>query len=262
MMAYSLTSRELEDLEEAFLALDRTGRGTITLDQLADVMHEHLEVSSEEVNRIFQCLDFAHDEEVRYTPFIAAMLATRVKLHEDKVRAAFENFVSKDGDKKFKDGDKFITANSLVQIFNGLSVPGKTGSKVGHGLTTAEAEQWIREVDYKGNGVIDYDEFLAALMGKKLWALPSLDESNDHPTVRVFESFEEYETETERPRGLSDSFADSHFSTRIRHDLAQALIDGDYEERRASQSFQGLGSTSTAVQVRTVTCSIDESYFE
>mmetsp|Transcript_64396 Transcript_64396/g.122027 ORF Transcript_64396/g.122027 Transcript_64396/m.122027 type:complete len:606 (+) Transcript_64396:117-1934(+) len=248
MMAYSLTSRELEDLEKAFRAIDRTGRGTIKYDQLAEVLQEYLKVSSGEVSRIFQCLDFAHDEEIHYTPFIAAMLASRVAHHEDKARAAFEHFVT-------KEGDEFITANSLVEIFNGLTVPGKTGSIVDRNLTTDEAQQWICECDYKGNGVLDYDEFLAALMGKKVCSLTSLDETGGQPTVRVFDPCED------EPKCLSSSFG-LHGSA-SRQSLPSPVADYDSDEpvHSVSKSFGALGWVDSAVQVRAVSCEVDETYF-
>lgn len=267
MLAYSLTSRELQDLEETFLAFDKTGRGTITEEQLAEVMQGHMEVSSDEVARIFQSLDFSNDEELHYTPFIAAMLATRVKLHEDKVRAAFESFD--------RDGSGFITADSLVQIFHGLSGAAcGPGSMQGRGLSREEAERWISEVDYKGNGTIDYEGFMAALTGKKLFSLPSLDSDEDQPTVQVFEG----EVGT-RPRAqsdtmvaslersaasASDSSSPSTCFSLYRHDLIGLIIDGETEERRAQSFMPGCKPGLPGEQkvlVRTVACDVDDRYF-
>lgn len=248
VLAYSLTSKELQDLEQTFLTFDKSGRGTITLDQLAEVMHEHVEVSTQEVQRIFESFDFANDEEIHYTPFIAALLATRVKFHEDKVRSAFEAFD--------REGTGFITAESLMNMFTGLQ-----GTHAAGNLTKDDAERWIREVDYKGNGVIGYEEFLAALVGKNLWALPSMDEIDDIPKVRVFDDH----CLDGRPRGLSDSFAttcmsSASSSSQIRHDIAFAIIDDDFEDRRSHSFTQGLRQES-AIQFCTVSCGVDEHYF-
>ena len=92
ILAYSLTSTELEGLEQTFLDFDQTGRGTVTLEQLRDAMQTRLDVSSAEVNRIFQAVDFTQNDEIQYTPFVAALLATRVKLHQDKVREGVRCF--------------------------------------------------------------------------------------------------------------------------------------------------------------------------
>eukprot|EP00930_Biecheleria_cincta_P051171 TRINITY_DN3632_c0_g1_i1.p1 TRINITY_DN3632_c0_g1~~TRINITY_DN3632_c0_g1_i1.p1 ORF type:complete len:593 (+),score=113.61 TRINITY_DN3632_c0_g1_i1:44-1822(+) len=249
MLAYSLTSKELQELEQTFLDFDRSGRGTITLDQLRDAMQEHLEVSSEEVRRIFQKFDYAESEEIHYTPFVAALLAARVRLHEDKVRTAFETFD--------REGKGYITAETLVQIFSDhLSCNGNVG------LSKDEAEQWIREVDYKGNGVIDYSSFLAALTGRRLWALPSLEEVAEQPTVKVFEEA----SRGGRPRGLSDgTLCCDAVRGRVQHCLASVIIDGADDEQRAetrAQSFTaGVSAVSAKVEIRSLVCDLDERYF-
>ena len=173
ILAYSLTSAELEGLEETFFDFDSSGRGTITLEQLKETMQSRLRVSSEEVNRIFHSFDFRQNEEIQYTPFVAALLETRLGLHENKVRAAFEAFDV--------EGKGYITAESLVQGFNQFC---KGTQK---SLSKEEAEHWIREVDFKGNGVVNYSSFLAALMGKSLRGLPSLEDLAERPTLRMFD---------------------------------------------------------------------------
>jgi len=250
-MAFSLTSRELESLEETFLAFDKTGKGTITLQELADVMHEHMgDVTSIEVQRIFESLDFAQEEEVHYTPFIAAMLATRVRLHEDKVRAAFEKFDSKN--------TGFITADSLVAMFGGLDGP------AGGPLTKLEAEQWITEVDYKRNGVIDYEGFMSALMGKRLWELPALNDE-EQPTVKVYQG----DGDLLRARSDDALFIPGAANSKLRHDLAAILIDGPTEDsrnERKTQSFptvmpsEGSGDIKQML-FRGVACPVDEDHF-
>merc|ERR1711920_345862 len=123
---------------------------------------------------------------------IAAMLATRISYHEDKVRSAFDAF-----------GTGYITAETLAKIFNGLG--DKTGTLA---LKPEEAEQWIREVDYKGNGVIDFDEFLAALKGKHIWAFHAIDENYPIPEVRVYNA---------RPRSVTAGEFMAARSKVIRH---------------------------------------------
>jgi len=249
MLAYSLTSKDLEDLEDDFLAFDQSGRGTITLDQLTAVMREKLAISPEEVRRIFQCFDCVQDDELHYTPFVAAMLATRVKLDEDKVRTAFERFVA-------KDGGKFITSGSLARVFNGPPLRGKAAGNVEGGLLPHEAEQWIDEVDYNGNGVVDYKGFLAALMGRRLWPFMAFDETGAgaQPSVRVFRRFED---QAELPRSQSDILP----CRNMHGELEQAIIEGSDMDNRAYRSFRVPGSTSSQVRARDVSCSVDDCYF-
>jgi len=259
VLAYSLTSREIQDFEQVFLDLDVTGRGTVTLDQLEKVMKEkYPDVASEEVRRIFECVDVSNDEEIYYSSFIAAMLATRVRQHEDKVRAAFEAFDT--------DGCGYITADSLKRVFAGST--SSSGSRTqsaetaetaadsvqkameAGGLSQDEAEAWIREVDYKGNGVIDYEGFVAALTGKHLWTTALL-ENEDSPAVKVFED----DTQM-RSRGYSDTIHPSGRGMKV----LGAIIDVDDEDNPRPHSFSP-GMQNSSLQVRTRSCKVNESYF-
>lgn len=141
-----------------------------------------------------------------------------------------------------------------MQIFAGLSGAGQAGK-----LSLEEAEQWIREVDYKGNGVIDYDGFLAALMGRKLGAPTLFDSLTEHPTVRV------YEDGVALPRGRSDTDLtelEGTSSSKVRHGIASMIIDRDLQDRRTQTFTTGFKNASVGtVQMRTINCEIDENHF-
>lgn len=257
MLAWSLTSRELQDFEETFLAFDKSGRGTITKEQLADVMHGRMKVSPHQVSRIFENLNCSDDEEISYTPFIAALLATRVKLHEGKVRKAFDAFDY--------DRSGYITTQDLVNVCQGSAVGSSKSFQKERGLSKDEAELWISEVDYKGNGVIDYDTFRLALMSTKSWhgqvspRVFSLD-AEDAPTVKVFYGA------AGAPQGVNASYADTTSGDllspspssplSLRTDVSRSS-DGKVDLIRA-QSFQGC---KAKVQVRTVDCIVDDLHF-
>ena len=252
ILAYSLTSTELEGLEQTFLDFDQTGRGTVTLEQLRDAMQARLDVSSAEVNRIFQRVDFTQNEEIQYTPFVAALLATRVKLHQDKVREAFDAFDI--------EGKGCITADTLVQVFNSKLCEGAQNCTI----SKEEAEQWVHEVDFKGNGVIDYPSFLAAMMGRSSRGLPSSEDLAEQPTVRVFE-----ESPSGRPRGLTESFTTPSTTSTMRQ-LRAAILDTCDTDSTGSEKREGRGRAkscndvdecSEKVQIRFVACQVDERYF-
>mmetsp|Transcript_22409 Transcript_22409/g.42275 ORF Transcript_22409/g.42275 Transcript_22409/m.42275 type:complete len:583 (+) Transcript_22409:46-1794(+) len=247
ILAYSLTSTELEGLEQAFLEFDPTGRGTVTLEQLQHAMCDRLEMPSAELNRIFQRVDLAQAEEIQYTPFVAALLATKVKLHENKVREAFDAFDV--------EGSGYITAESLVQVFNSQL------SRGAQSISKEEAEQWVREVDFRGNGVIDYPSFLAAMMGRSSRGLPSSEQLADQPTLRVFE-----DSPTGRPRGLTESFTSGSATSR---ELRFAILDTSDTDSAASEKREGRGRARSfnayespeKVQIRFSACEVDERYF-
>mmetsp|Transcript_10430 Transcript_10430/g.23648 ORF Transcript_10430/g.23648 Transcript_10430/m.23648 type:complete len:640 (-) Transcript_10430:84-2003(-) len=229
-VAYGFTSKELQDLEATFLAFDLTGSGTVRLAEFESALHKHLDISSEEVMRIFCSLDMACDQEVRYTPFIAALLAARVQLHEDKVRAAFQAFDV--------EGKGYITAASLVHRLSGAA-----GGCCESGFGKDEAELWMSEVDYQGNGTLDYEGFVAALSGKKLHpALLAKHDEEEAPVVRVFE-------EPSLPRGCSDSAIDT----------SQDSDSEDADPMHRSHSYPVFAEERT--RVRNVTCAVDDGYF-
>lgn len=249
ILAYSLTLTELEGLEQTFLDFDQTGRGTVTLEQLRDAMQTRLDVSSAEVNRIFQAVDFTQNDEIQYTPFVAALLATRVKLHQDKVREAFDAFDI--------EGKGCITAETLVQVFNSQLCEGGAQSCI----SKEEAEEWVREVDFKGNGVIDYPSFLAAMMGRSSKGLPSSEDLADQPSIRVFE-----ESPSGRPRGLTESFTAASCTLRLRDAILDTCdTDSAQSEKREgrgrAKSCNGLEECSEKVQIRFLACPVDEHYF-
>mmetsp|Transcript_44037 Transcript_44037/g.99054 ORF Transcript_44037/g.99054 Transcript_44037/m.99054 type:complete len:642 (-) Transcript_44037:243-2168(-) len=231
-VAYGFTSQELQDLEATFLAFDRTGSGTVGYTEFEQALRRYLDIKSDEVLRIFSALDMACDQEVRYTPFIAALLAARVQSHEDKVRAAFQAFDV--------EGKGYITADSLLHRLSG--VIGGCGES---GFTMDEAQQWIKEVDYQGNGTLDYGGFVAALSGKKLHvALLTNDE--EAPEVRIFE-------DSKRPRGCSESALDKSQDS-----------DSEFDDSmQRSHSYPSFGDERICARsvVRSVPCAVEEGYF-
>jgi calcium-dependent protein kinase len=266
MLAFSLTSRELQDLEEVFLSMDKSCRGAISMEEFAEAIHGFIEVSPEEVAEIFQGLDFSNGEEIRYTPFIAAMLATRLRTHEDKVRAAFDSFdVHCSG---------FITADNLVSVFHGQTgEPLGPRSFQGRALTKSEAEDWIREVDYKGNGVIDYQGFVAALMGKELCSLPALDSDCSPPIVKVFDidigllpcrMVGSPSISTALPVEVSDSPSIPETEEMKSHTFSSVSAFKVFAIERlpiSSEMAPKEQGPATKAQLCTVFCDVDDSYF-
>ncbi|CEM31033.1 unnamed protein product [Vitrella brassicaformis CCMP3155] len=153
MMAYCLTSAEIHELTDMFLQFDKSQAGSITLRDFMDVMTSNFDLSSEEIEKLFHSLETQHDKvndgdaehphEVCYSDFIAAMLQQRVKLHEDLIREAFHRFDT--------DQSGYITSDNLREVL-GLSYEGE------------EIEAIIRVADKDGDGQIDYEEFLAAVV--------------------------------------------------------------------------------------------------
>mmetsp|Transcript_35012 Transcript_35012/g.100712 ORF Transcript_35012/g.100712 Transcript_35012/m.100712 type:complete len:484 (+) Transcript_35012:407-1858(+) len=150
MMAYSLTSEEIEGMRELFKAIDKSREGTIRLEELTAVMQDHMEISNDEIEKIFSVLDHNKDEQVYYTDFLAAMLSTRIRLHEDLIRRAFERFD--------------IDNSGVISVENLKGV-------LGDNYDGAAVEEIVKMADIDGNGTIDYEEFLAAVTAASEWSI-------------------------------------------------------------------------------------------
>jgi len=140
MMAWSLSTEEQEELREQFLLMDTQKRGSITLKELKAILEENFHISSAEAERLFNSLDADNSEEIEYTEFLAAALLGRVKAHEDVLRRTFKRF------------DQDESGRISVDEFRSL---------LGDTFEGADIEDLIREADTSGDGMIDYDEFIA-----------------------------------------------------------------------------------------------------
>jgi Ca2+-binding EF-hand superfamily protein len=159
-LAYTLFARtmptlDLGNLPEVFRALDRRGVGMISLDDFKEGLKDESEhpLEVEELEYLFFRMrestedDIAIPDEVSYTAFLAAFLPARTALDQDKVRLAFSMFEEADSGT--------ISSESLRNVFG----------------DSEKFDPFIAEVNVKGNGVIDFDDFMRALDrdGRMTW---------------------------------------------------------------------------------------------
>jgi len=146
MMAWSLSSEERSKVSRYFLEIDKSKEGTITLDELKQVFVGKLNVLDAEVMQIFDTLDTNKDDRIHYSDFLAAMVSTRISMHDDLIRNAFDRFDA--------DSSGYITVDNLRQI-------------LGDTFEGAEVEQLLSEADFLRDGRISYSEFVAYLKGER-----------------------------------------------------------------------------------------------
>eukprot|EP00971_Amphidinium_carterae_P017953 353922-Amphidinium_carterae.1 len=122
-MAWSLTSEERQNVEEAFMELDVDRCGSIKLWQMQQVpslsegsgglprkvLENRFHVDHAEVALIFQAMDPAHQDEIHYSEFLAAMVSTRIQLHDTLLRDTFRRLDT------HKTG--YITQEDIVEVF-------------------------------------------------------------------------------------------------------------------------------------------------
>jgi len=159
-LAYTLFARmmptqDLGNLPEVFRSLDRRGVGMLSLEDLKEGLKGACAdpLEAEELEWLFFRMrettedDNPIPDEVCYTAFLAALLRTRTPLDHDKVHLAFSMFEEA--------GCGIISSQSLRNVFG----------------SAEKFDPLIAEVNVKGNGVIDFDDFLRALErdGRMTW---------------------------------------------------------------------------------------------
>jgi len=188
LIAYSMSTREVEDLEAQFHKIDKDHTGTITLNELALVLIERLHITPKEAKRIFEKMDQTGDAEVHYSEFLASTLQAKIVVDDSLVREAFKKFDV--------DGTGFISIENLRQVlgdhYNGTMI-----------------EEILSSCDYKGNGFIDYDEFLKALTSDEVGSVTSscddiVQDSSDENTPFTVKSSTAYKAQNELSRRVLD----------------------------------------------------------
>lgn len=92
MMAWCLTNQERSQVRDMFMQLDTTNTGTIQLWELKKVLEDKFDIDDERSIEIFDALDTSHREEINYTEFLAAMVSTRIAMHDDLLDKTFRRF--------------------------------------------------------------------------------------------------------------------------------------------------------------------------
>jgi len=136
MMAWSLTNDERMQVREAFMEIDTDRTGTITLPEFKKVVEDKFHISDDEALQAFHALDTNNTDEVHYTDFLAAMVSSRIQLHDNLLKATFQRFD--------KDNSGFITADNLREI-------------LGQG---EDVDKLIAEADSSHDGKISYEEWI------------------------------------------------------------------------------------------------------
>merc|ERR1719282_1926926 len=92
VMAWSLSNEERAEVRQAFMEMDVTKTGSIKLSEMKQVLEDRFNIDDVQARKVFSALDSNNMEEVRYSEFLAAMMSSRISIHEDLVLAGFKRF--------------------------------------------------------------------------------------------------------------------------------------------------------------------------
>jgi len=144
MMAWSLTSEERAKVREDFLKMDEDKQGTISLQEMKKVIEASYDIADAEVKKIFDALDTNNDDEIHYSDFLAAMVSTRIVMHDDMLRAAFDKFDT--------DQSGYITVGNMHEV-------------LGETCNENQISSLLAEADQLKDGRVSYAEFVSYLRG-------------------------------------------------------------------------------------------------
>jgi calcium-dependent protein kinase len=140
MMAWSLTNEERAEVRQAFIDIDTDRSGAISLVEFKNVLEERFHIDHEQAQAAFEALDANHQEEIHYSEFLAAMCASRIKLHDDLLKDTFKHFDPSNSG--------YITSEDLQSILGDTFEP-------------EEVTAMMQDVNKSENGKISYSEFIS-----------------------------------------------------------------------------------------------------
>lgn len=137
-------------LKNAFRTLDTDNSGTLQLSEIRTAFND-LNMAEDEINQIFDRIDFNHDGEINYTEFLAVTVDRRKAITDANMLFAFHHFDI--------DNTGFITEENLSECFR----------REGKHLTHEELQQMLSQVQTATPGRISYEEF-KNFMQEILWS--------------------------------------------------------------------------------------------
>ena len=161
-MSAQLTQKQLDELKEVFDSFDADGNGSLSRDEVANVLRSlGMNPSDEDLEAIFIHVDTDFSNTIEFPEF-SQWIAKKVDLtSKEDLREIFQLIDL--------DGSGAISTDELRKLFNALNID----------WSDDEITQLIQQADTDRNGLIEYDEFIKS---KGLWTRIKL-------TVRVIHSF-------------------------------------------------------------------------
>merc|ERR1712194_653857 len=148
IIAGQLSEQQIKALRETFVALDENGDGLLTVAEMkAGLTKSGVEEIPVDLQQIVNEVDADGNGLIDYTEFLAATLQKKLYIQEELCWKAFSIFD--------QNGDGQITREELKQVLNSGEFEGEVGAE--------RIDNLMQEVDANGDGMIDFDEFMAMM---------------------------------------------------------------------------------------------------
>lgn len=138
-MAWSLSNEERAKVRDAFIAMDTDKNGTVTLSEFKQVMQEQFQIGDSAVQEAFDAIDADHNGVIIYSEYLAAMVSTRIAVHDELLKSTFAKFDH--------DSDGYVTGSEMSELLGG-SIPEE------------ELKSVMAHIDQNNDGKISYEELI------------------------------------------------------------------------------------------------------
>jgi len=148
IIAGQMNEDQIKALRETFTSLDVNGDGLLTASEMREgIMKAGLKEIPPDLQQIMEDVDADGSGVIDYTEFLAATLDKRMYLKEDVCWSAFRVFD--------RNGDGKISQDELKQVLESDDVTDVMGIQA--------IAQMMKDIDSNGDGVIDFQEFMAMM---------------------------------------------------------------------------------------------------
>jgi calmodulin len=148
--AHNLTNEELAEFREIFNLVDRDGGGTITKEELGELMDTlGIDATPEEIDLMINEIDQDSNGEIDFEEFVAVM--------SRKVNATYTSDQVKNAFKIFETGapSGFIKVDTLIKSLTTYGT---------EKLTEDQAQELVSQLEPDANGMINYSEYIDMMM--------------------------------------------------------------------------------------------------
>lgn len=149
-----LVTSQVKAVQDALKSMDENGDQVISQEEFHHAMKEHTKLSEEEMDEIFNLIDTDKSKTICFAELASATYAQHVQAQDERL---YDQFTAFD-----LNGDGFISKEELQQsLEQQMNRIKKSGGTIHFKIE--EAIKSMEAVDKNGDGMIDYNEFLAAL---------------------------------------------------------------------------------------------------
>lgn len=149
MVAHLLDDSEIEQIQRKFKALDANGDGKLSLKEIEEAITG--EGLKDDLQELFDEIDFNSSSQIEYSTFIASMMDERYFHKEEHLWRAFKSMD--------QNNVGAITVQELAKALQDLDSSDAP-------VTADEIKRIMEKADTNGDGQITFDEFAALICGK------------------------------------------------------------------------------------------------